>query len=187
MPCCLLSLLFPMLCCRFLLARLCLVPLFDALLVGAAPKWPCNYLLLVLVVSGTCQFLLLRVALLEALFASSACSLWWSSALFVPQVKELYNESVEKIRDSNNWALIRPVFTCDLWRSRTRREYSTLTMHWIDVSRPDAGSEWKLRNRILGSIAVTAAKVNHKGEREPSCCDLLHPCVDVFCCCDLWL
>ena len=107
--------------------------------------------------------------------------------MFVPQVKELYNESVEKIRDSNNWALIRPAFTCDLWRSRTRREYFTLTMHWIDVSRTDAGSEWKLQNRILGSIAVTAAKVDHKGERGPSYYDLLHPCVDVFCYCDLWL
>ena len=53
-------------------------------------------------------------------------------------------------------------------------------MHWIDVSRTDVGSEWKLCNCILGSIVVTAAKVDHKGEREPSCCDLVHPCVDVF-------
>ena len=102
--------------------------------------------------------------------------------MFVPQVKELYNESVEKIRDSNNWALIRPAFTCDLWRSRTRREYFTLTMHWIDVSRTNAGTEWKLCNCILGSIAVTAASVDHKGERGPSCCDLLFLCVDTLCC-----
>ena len=176
-----------MFCCRSLPTGLCLLPLLDALLVGTTPKWPCNCLLLVVVASGTCQLWLLCVALLEALFASSACSLWCSSPLIAPQVKELYNESVEKIRDSNNWALIRPAFTCDLWRSRTRREYFTLTMHWIDVSRTDAGTEWKLRNRILGSIAVTAASVDHKGERGPSCCDLLLPCANTLCCCDMWL
>ena len=80
------------------------------------------------------------------------------------QITELYTESVEKIRNSNKWSHVRPAFTCDLWRSRTTREYFTLTMHWIDVSRTDAGCEWKLRNRILGSIPVNAENVDHKGE-----------------------
>ena len=80
------------------------------------------------------------------------------------QITELYTESVEKIRDSNKWSHVRPAFTCDLWRSRTTREYFTLTMHWIDVNRTDVGCEWKLRNRILGSIAINAENVDHKGK-----------------------
>lgn len=80
------------------------------------------------------------------------------------QITELYHESVEKIRDSNKWDLVRPAFTCDLWRSRTRREYFTLTMHYIDVKRGDAGTQWLLRKRILGSVPVHATKIDHEGD-----------------------
>ena len=84
-----------------------------------------------------------------------------------------------------------PAFTCDLWRSRTKREYFTLTMHWINVSRTDGGSEWKLCNRILGSIVVTTASIDHKGERDQAvviCCIHVLMCfVVVICGCDLWL
>ena len=76
----------------------------------------------------------------------------------------MYKESVEKIRDSNKWDLVRPAFTCDLWRSRTRREYFTLTMHYIDVKRGEAGTQWTLRKRILGSIAVRAVNIDHEGD-----------------------
>ena len=86
--------------------------------------------------------------------------------MFYCRITELYRESVEKIRDSNNWALVRPAFTCDLWRSRTRREYFTLTMHYIDVKRGDAGTRWILRRRILGSIAVQAVNINHEGNKD---------------------
>ena len=79
------------------------------------------------------------------------------------QITELYNESVEHIRDSNKWDMVRPAFTCDLWRSRTRREYFTLTMHYIEVKRGDEGTKWLLHKRILGSVAVQAANINHEG------------------------
>ena len=81
------------------------------------------------------------------------------------QIKDLYKESVERIRDSNKWDLVRPAFTCDLWRSRTTREYFTLTMHYIDVKRGEAGTQWALRKRILGSIAVRALHVDHEGDK----------------------
>lgn len=87
--------------------------------------------------------------------------------MLVPQIKELYEESVIKIRNSNKWNEVRPAFTCDLWRSRTRKEYFTLTMHWIDVSGARGATQWTLRNRILGSIPVQAATIDHKGERAP--------------------
>ena len=77
----------------------------------------------------------------------------------------MYHESVERIRDSNKWDLVRPAFTCDLWRSRTSREYFTLTMHYIDVKRGEAGTRWTLRKRILGSIAVRAVHIGHEGDK----------------------
>ena len=80
------------------------------------------------------------------------------------QITELYQESVARIRDSNDWRRVRPAFTCDLWTSRTKKQYFTLTMHWIDVKRVEAGPEWKLRWRILGSIPVLAEHVDHTGE-----------------------
>ena len=80
------------------------------------------------------------------------------------QITELYKESVEKIGDSNKWDLVRPTFTCDLWRSRTRREYFTLMMHYIDVKRSEAGTQWTLRKCILGSIAMRAVNIDHEGD-----------------------
>ena len=80
------------------------------------------------------------------------------------QITDLYNESVERIRDSNKWDQVRPAFTCDLWRSRTRREYFTLTMHYIDVQRGDSGTQWLLRRRILGSVPVQATNIDHEGQ-----------------------
>ena len=81
------------------------------------------------------------------------------------QITELYNESVEHIRDSNKWDMVRPAFTCDLWRSRTRREYFTLTMHYIEVKRGDACTQWLLHKRILGSVAVQATNIDHEGDK----------------------
>ena len=89
------------------------------------------------------------------------------------QITELYNESVATIRDSNKWDMVRPVFTCDLWRSRTRREYFTLTMHYIDVQRGDSGTRWLLRRRILGSVPVQAVNIDHAGDQQcqwPAAC-----------------
>ena len=85
------------------------------------------------------------------------------------QITELYNESVARIRDSNDWRRVRPAFTADLWTSRTTRQYFTLTMHWIDVKRSAAGSEWKLQWRILGAIPVVADHVDHAGEQSLRC------------------
>ena len=82
------------------------------------------------------------------------------------QITELYNESVTSIRDSNKWDEVRPAFTCDLWRSRTRREYFTLTMHYIDVKRDDSGTRWHLRTRILGSVPVQAINIDHEGDKQ---------------------
>lgn len=81
------------------------------------------------------------------------------------QITELYKESVASIRDSNKWDQVRPAFTCDLWRSRTRREYFTLTMHYIDVRREDTGTTWHLRTRILGSVPVQATNIDHEGDK----------------------
>ena len=82
------------------------------------------------------------------------------------QITELYNESVATIRDSNKWDMVRPAFTCDLWRSRTRREYFTLTMHYIDVRRGDSGTQWLLQRRILGSVPVQATNIDHEGDQQ---------------------
>ena len=71
-----------------------------------------------------------------------------------------------KIRDSNKWDQVRPAFTCDLWRSRTRREYFTLTMHYIDIRRGDSGTQWLLRSRILGSVPVQAVNIDHEGDQQ---------------------
>ena len=81
------------------------------------------------------------------------------------QITDLYNESVVSIRDSNKWDQVRPAFTCDLWRSRTRTEYFTLTMHYIDVLRDDSGTRWHLRTRILGSVPVQAVHIDHEGDK----------------------
>ena len=90
--------------------------------------------------------------------------------LCVWQITDLYNESVNKIRGENDWPTVRPAFTCDLWRSRARREYFTLTMHWIHIQPAADGvsnCQWQLRNRILGSVAVHADRIDHEGEYMP--------------------
>ena len=94
------------------------------------------------------------------------CFIIFCVAFLNCQITELYNELVESIRDSNKWDLVRPAFTCDLWRSRTRREYFTLTMHYIDVKRGEAGTRWLLRKRILGSVAVQATNIDHEGDKD---------------------
>ena len=52
----------------------------------------------------------------------------------------MYHESVAKIHDSNNWCLVIPIVMCDIWRSKTKREYFTLMMHWIDMRQANTGT-----------------------------------------------
>ena len=90
------------------------------------------------------------------------CVCWYVNR----QITDLYNESVVNIRDSHKWDEVRPAFTCDLWRSRTRREYFTLTMHYIDVQHDNTGTRWLLRRQILGSIPVQAINIDHEGDQQ---------------------
>ena len=88
----------------------------------------------------------------------------WSLQLL--QISKMYHSAVGKVRESGDWAKVRPAFTCDLWRSQMQREYFTLTMHWIEVTtKPDgnANCQWNLRKRILGAVPVEAESVNHEG------------------------
>ena len=41
-----------------------------------------------------------------------------------------------------------------------------MTMHYIDVKRGDAGTQWLLRRRILGSIPVQAVNIDHECDQQ---------------------
>lgn len=79
---------------------------------------------------------------------------------------EFYEDSVNKIKQEQPWAVVRPAFTADLWRSRTKKEYFGLTVHWVSIeARVDGGpATWRLRWRGLGSARVPDASIDHAGE-----------------------
>ena len=47
------------------------------------------------------------------------------------QITRLYNSGVERLKNKEDWARVRPVFICDLWKSATNKEYFTCTAHWV--------------------------------------------------------
>ena len=56
-----------------------------------------------------------------------------------------------------------PAFTCDLWHSRTMKEYFTMTVHWIHIGGTQLQPTWELRHRMLGSYPVQATRIDHQG------------------------
>ena len=47
------------------------------------------------------------------------------------QITQLYNSGVERLKNEEDWARVRPAFTCDLWKSATTKEYFTSMAHWV--------------------------------------------------------
>ena len=45
------------------------------------------------------------------------------------EITRLYNSGVERLKNEEDWARVRPTFTCDLWKSATNKEYFTCTAH----------------------------------------------------------
>ena len=87
--------------------------------------------------------------------------------LLLSQVATMHRRAVQKLRGMEEWKKVRPAFTCNLWRSRTRREYFLMTMHWIDETRRHDGHancQWQLRSRCLGSVPVEAESITAAGE-----------------------
>ena len=55
------------------------------------------------------------------------------------QITQLYNSRVERLKKEEDWPCVRRIFTCDLWKSATNKEYFTCTVHWM-WDKVDGGS-----------------------------------------------
>ena len=81
------------------------------------------------------------------------------------QTKRLHACAVDRLKREEDWPVVRPSFSADLWRSRTRTEYFTLTMHWVHQrTEPTGRVTWVLKRRVLASVAVHEETIDAQGE-----------------------
>ena len=50
-----------------------------------------------------------------------------NGAVATGQITRLYNSGLERLKNEEDWARVRPAFTCDLWKSATNKEYFICT------------------------------------------------------------
>ena len=49
-----------------------------------------------------------------------------NGAVVAGQITRLYNSGLERLKNEEDWARVRPAFTCDLWKSATNKEFFNL-------------------------------------------------------------
>ena len=76
----------------------------------------------------------------------------------VVQITQLYNSGVERLKNEEDWARLRPAFTCDLWKSATNKEFFTCTAHWV-WDRVGGGLELKRRVVMTCEVPVETISV----------------------------
>ena len=84
-----------------------------------------------------------------------------NAAVAAGQITRLYNSGLERLKNEEDWAHVRPAFTCDLWKSATNKDFFTCTAHWVR-DRVDGGLE--LKRRVVTTCEVLAETVSVEGE-----------------------
>ena len=79
----------------------------------------------------------------------------------VGQITRLYNSGLERLKNEEDWARVRPAFTCDLWKSVMNKEYFTCTAHWV---RGKVGGGLELKRRVVTTCEVPAETISVAGE-----------------------
>ena len=46
-----------------------------------------------------------------------------NAAVAAAQITRLYNSGLRQLKNEEDWARVRPTFTCDLWKSATNKEF----------------------------------------------------------------
>ena len=77
-------------------------------------------------------------------------------AVAARQITRLYNSGLERLKNKEDWARVRPAFTCDLWKSVTNKEFFTCTAHWV---RDRVGAGLELKRRVVMTCEVLAETV----------------------------
>ena len=77
------------------------------------------------------------------------------------QITWLYNSGLARSKNEEDWARVRPAFTCDLWKSATNKEYFTCTAHWV---RDKVGGGLELKWRVVTTCEVPAETISAGGE-----------------------
>ena len=75
------------------------------------------------------------------------------------QIHTFYENAVRRLACDGKWGSYRPAFTTDLWQGPARREYLTVTAHWIEPTE----EKFTLRMRVLGSLVVPEVHMDHEG------------------------
>ena len=84
-----------------------------------------------------------------------------NAAVATGQITGLYNSGLERLKNEEDWARVRPAFTYDLWKSATNKEFFTCTAHWV---RDRVGGGLELKQRVVTTCEVPAETVSAKGE-----------------------
>ena len=77
------------------------------------------------------------------------------------QITWLYNSGVERLKNEEDWAHMRPAFTYDLRKSATNKEFFTCTAHWV---RDRVGGGLELKRRVVTTCEVPEETVSAQGE-----------------------
>ena len=77
------------------------------------------------------------------------------------QITRQYNSEVERLNNEEDWARVRPAFTCDLRKSATNKEYFTCTAHWVQDK---VGGGLELKRRVVTTCEVPAETISAAGE-----------------------
>ena len=102
--------------------------------------------------------------LLSASFHVHFVSLYFlvaNAAVAVGQITRLYNSGLERLKNEEDWARVRPAFTYDLWKSATNKEFCTCTAHWV---RDRVGGGLELKQRVVTTCEVPAETVSAECE-----------------------
>ena len=65
------------------------------------------------------------------------------------------------VEDEEDWARMRPAFTCDLWKSATNKEFFTCIAHWV---RDRVGGGLELQRRVVTTCEVLVETISTTGE-----------------------
>ena len=84
-----------------------------------------------------------------------------NAAVAAGQITWLYNSELERLKNEEDWARVRPAFTCDLWKSATNKEFFTCTVHWV---RDRVAGGLELKRRVVTTCKVPEETVSAQGE-----------------------
>ena len=84
-----------------------------------------------------------------------------NAAIVAGQITRLYNSGLERLKNEEDWARVRPAFTYDLCKSATNKEFFTCMAHWV---RDKVGGGLELKRRVVTTCEVPAETIFAEGE-----------------------